>query len=144
MAEQITESRNPDGTTGVLSLECVSDAYCSVYSIRRADGLHKIGYSRKPVHSLQCLRVAEPQHLLLKARWVLDVKLARRVVRRCHAMLAGKELPGGWFQIGAAAMRNVIAEAAREEGVPIFSNVDLRRRIDKEFDRRIAKLLARM
>lgn len=101
--------------------------FCSVYAIGPADKKYpiKIGYADNPDRRLRELQTGNPDKLeIIALTWVMSWKLARRVEKRCHAILdkVNKRIDGEWFDIDGWWAKKVIAVAAREENIPLYSN----------------------
>jgi len=89
----------------------------------------KIGHSIKPKSRISQLQTDNHEPVDIYAiAWTVDSKLSFRVERRCHKILkkAGRHVRGEWFDIDAEWAKKVIAVAAREEGIPLYSNREVR------------------
>lgn len=105
--------------------------FCAVYAIGSDEKKRpiKIGYAENVERRLRELQIGNPDKLkIIGLAWVMSWKLARRIEKRCHAILdkANKRIDGEWFDIDGEWAKKVIAVAAREEYIPIYSSEAVR------------------
>ena len=109
---------------------------CAVYAIGTNDGPTRIWYA------LKTGGLIEPgsDQKIVAIGWAPELKPARRVAKRCHRLLiqAGRNIGNAsddprqfkaddLFEINADWAKKVIGIAAREEGVPLYSNAELQK-----------------
>lgn len=105
------------------------DDFCSIYVIGSQDKAPiKIGYALDPFKRLSGINTGHHIDMFVHYHvWVADMRLAQRVEAECHRLLdkAGKRIKREWFSIDVEWAKKVIAVAARNLNIPLFSNKDV-------------------
>ena len=103
--------------------------FCSIYAIGTKEKTPiKIGYALDPKKRLSSINSGNHVDMFVHYHvWVADMRLAQRVEAECHRLLdkAGKRIKREWFSINVEWAKKVIAVAAQNLNIVLFSNKDL-------------------
>lgn len=112
---------------------------CSIYVIGiPGTSTVRLGYSCDPQRVRDKMQLDSRELIeLLFVAWAPDLKVARRVVQHCHRILhkAHKECGDG-FAVNVEWAKRVIDVAARDQGIPLYSDRNARRLLTTKGDMR--------
>jgi hypothetical protein len=91
-----------------------------IYIIEAANGLYKIGQSKKPKRRFQTLEMASPVRLHLLKKFEVDNMLAAEFA--LHERFEERRIKGEWFRLKSEDLKLILRLGWFEDGAWVFAN----------------------